>query len=333
MSAVTAAGPCAVNPTCTASGQGLLSTWKPKTFAEPDKTGTYVVVQVINTVLDTTSYSTIGNELPSGYKPPPTNAAGTKIATITYTHRREIFTTTLAYPTPFLIFPNVYTILGGYQHDSPSGTTCVSGQNKTFDVLSNPQPPWSWDHPKWNLTQWYDPNDPLGWGHGEHEADEGAITDIGATYPLGFLDIIDLLPDDNAEVPHAVAKKCKYGGIHSPYVVAPNPNWKVVAHTSVVYEGSEADAAKPATKASGGSQPNKPTDSSRVKNPEETPAGAKGNPGVQEGGWRLCRPGYKFGGQEKSLALVGRDGDGISRCIVCWVVIDNACQRVPHNSR
>jgi hypothetical protein len=78
-------------------------------------------------------------------------------------------------------------------------------------------------------------------------------------------------------------------GIHSPYVVAPNPNWKVVAHTSVVCEGNKANAVKPATRSSGGDQPN-PVDGSRVKNPDDTSAGAKGNSGGQQEGGRGQEP-------------------------------------------
>ena len=96
MSALTTtAGPCAATASCTASGKGDVTYWAEKAYSEEDKTGTVVVVQVINTVLDTTSYSTIANKVPSNYVPPPTNAAGTKIASVTFSRHGTLSTTTM----------------------------------------------------------------------------------------------------------------------------------------------------------------------------------------------------------------------------------------------
>ncbi|KAK0631546.1 hypothetical protein B0T14DRAFT_559335 [Immersiella caudata] len=242
MSAITTPGPCTASPACTVSGRVLKTIWRPRSYIEEEKTGTVVVVQIINTVLDTTRYSTIGNQLPSGYQPPPTNSAGTKIATITYSRRDQLFTTTVAYPTPFLIFPDTYRVVGDYQLNTSSGPQCVTHQDKTFDILINPQPAWDWEHPEWNLGYYFNPKDPLGWGYGEHyDTDGDGEASIGVWGANAFLEANEVLPDDNPEFPHAVARTCKAGAYHLPNLFRADPDWKVVGQTSVVYEG-EAEA-------------------------------------------------------------------------------------------
>ncbi len=62
---------------------------------QPKTTGTVVVVQIVNTVLGTTRFSTIQENVPSGFVPPLTNAAGTKIAKTTYVRRGTTLTATL----------------------------------------------------------------------------------------------------------------------------------------------------------------------------------------------------------------------------------------------
>lgn len=101
--ATTVAGSCADSPTCTIAGGGAYVEWAPKAYSERDKTGTIVVVQIINTVLDTTSYSTIAEAIPSNYVPPLTNAAGTKIAVHTYTRHGRAATTTVYACSPLLL--------------------------------------------------------------------------------------------------------------------------------------------------------------------------------------------------------------------------------------
>ena len=91
----TAAGACAGSVDCLAYGQAELNLWEPKRYEQEEKTGTVIVVQVINTVLDTTSYSTLANNVPSAYVPPLTNEGGTKIASIIYEHRGTVSTTTV----------------------------------------------------------------------------------------------------------------------------------------------------------------------------------------------------------------------------------------------
>lgn len=96
MSALTTApGPCASSASCTILGQGGIQYWADKAYSQTARAGTVVVVQVINTILNTTRFSTVGNNVPSGYVPPPTNAAGTKIATVAYMHQGTSFTTTV----------------------------------------------------------------------------------------------------------------------------------------------------------------------------------------------------------------------------------------------
>ena len=95
MAAITAPGACAASAVCTVTGTAVLEQWVPRQHTETAKTGTVVVVQIINTVLDTTSYSTIVEGIPSNYVPPATNAGGTKIETMTYTRHGRVSTATL----------------------------------------------------------------------------------------------------------------------------------------------------------------------------------------------------------------------------------------------
>lgn len=167
--------------------------------------------------------------------------------------------------------------------------------NKTFDIKTNPQPPWSFNNAKWNLTSLFDPTDPLGWGFSFNDPSSSSRS---AGTP--FIDILDLLPDDIPEMPHSVAKRCKPGSAISPFVAKADPNWRVVAQTSVVYEGKEGSRTPAAsvphlskgtavggsspttTKASGGSRTpgtNVPQGTAAVGGSSSTDAKASGGAG------------------------------------------------------
>lgn len=60
---------------------------------------TATVVTIVNTVLKTTSVTTL---MPADYTPPPTNAAGTRVETITYTRGGKASTTVLYANSPLL---------------------------------------------------------------------------------------------------------------------------------------------------------------------------------------------------------------------------------------
>lgn len=151
------------------------------------------------------------------------------------------------YPTPFLQFDNTFTIAGTYQLSDK----CIvaNNPNKTFPILPNPQPAFAFNDPKWNLSLYFDTNDPLGWSHSWSGGKDGNSV-IARTH---ILSLIDLLPDDNPEMPHSVAKKCKAAPFGSPAVAVALPNWKVVAHTSVVYEGGGKAQGTALTGTKGGS--------------------------------------------------------------------------------
>ncbi|KAK0616411.1 hypothetical protein B0T14DRAFT_497661 [Immersiella caudata] len=232
----TAAGACPGSVRCLAYGQAELGLWAPKVYKEQEKTGTVIVVQIINTVLDTTSYSTVAHNIPSVYVPPLTNEGGTKIASVIYEHRGTVFTTTVAYPTPFLSWQDSYRIEGGYELQGSTGSkSCVTGANKTLVISSHPQPPWRSNDPNWDVSKYFDPKDPLGWAYSYDEE-----TRHGEAEPI--IDIIDLLPEDNPDMPHSAVKQCTMAEVVAPYVVEANANWRVVAHTSVLYEGGDGSA-------------------------------------------------------------------------------------------
>ena len=118
----------------------------------------------------------------------------------------------------------------------PNGSqTCIVGGEQIFPIPTNYQPPWSPNDPTWDPTKYLDPDDPLGWGYSFMEDAELS------TY-LNIGDVIDLLPDDNEEMPHSVVKSCTSKVPVQPAAVSPNSNWRVVAQTSVVYEGDEEEA-------------------------------------------------------------------------------------------
>ncbi|KAK3903287.1 hypothetical protein C8A05DRAFT_32980 [Staphylotrichum tortipilum] len=234
MAGLTTAGPCPPKAMCTVVGGGQLHHWVAKTWVEqPKTTGTVVVVQIVNTVLGTTRFSTIQENVPSAFVPPLTNAAGTKIAKTTYVRRGTTLTATLTYPTPRLFFDETFRIQGDYLLRGTSGSRCVIGANQTWDMLAEPQPSWGYGT-KWDLSEDFDPSDPLGWNHGFNEGSADSN-------PVGMDDLIDLLPDDNPSMPHSVVKSCSYENLVAPYVLKPESNWRVVARTSVIYEGNDID--------------------------------------------------------------------------------------------
>ncbi len=133
------------------------------------------------------------------------------------------------YPTPRLFFDETFRVQGDYLLRSTSGSRCVIGANQTWDMLAEPQPSWGYGT-KWDLSAEFDPSDPLGWNHGFNEGSANSN-------PVGMDDLIDLFPDDNPSMPHSVVKSCSSKNLPAPYVLKPEPNWRVVASTSVIYEG------------------------------------------------------------------------------------------------
>ncbi|KAK1757961.1 hypothetical protein QBC47DRAFT_398861 [Echria macrotheca] len=148
----------------------------------------------------------------------------------------------VAYPTPFLHLPDNYTIIGDYQlaDASPSDKKnatfkCVINANQTYNIPNNLQPAWQLDDPKWNLSRYLDEKDPLGWGYSFMETSNW-------TSDNPIKDLIDVLPDDNPDMPHSIVKGCQPDNPPQPYVITYNPNWRVVGSTSIVYEGGEGSS-------------------------------------------------------------------------------------------
>ena len=83
-SVTTMTGACSASPSCTALGTGNFTYWAPKWYYQTSKTGTVVVIQIINTVSNTTRISTIAKNVPLGFMPPPTNFEGTRTTKATY---------------------------------------------------------------------------------------------------------------------------------------------------------------------------------------------------------------------------------------------------------
>ncbi|KAK0627903.1 hypothetical protein B0T14DRAFT_563668 [Immersiella caudata] len=210
--------------------------WAPKYYAQTTSTGTVVVIHIINTDVGTTRISTIAKNVPPGFVPPPTNFGGTRTATATYTRHGREQTTGVTYPTPFLKLPDAYTVSGDYDLGSPSATSqslrCVRKANQAYNIPVNWQPAWNPNHPTWNLTQMdYDPTDELGWSYSYLETSN-------YTSLYNIQELIDVIPDDNPNMPHSVVKACVPDLVPQPYAIEANPNWKVVGSKSVRYEGT-----------------------------------------------------------------------------------------------
>lgn len=225
----TSPGPCP-SPSCAVTGDAYMEYWAPKGFTVTT-TGTITVLKIINTISNTTRYSTksTDDQIPPSFTPPPTNAAGTRIAPLTYTSAGATHTTTLTYPTPHLHLPPSYHLTGSY----PLLSSCVLNANLTIPI-PYVQPPWSFSPAsKWDLTPYLDPSDPLGWGYvwDDPETRRGLM--------MGITEVLELLPDDDPELPHSVVRGCEVGNLPQPYAVKAQEGWRVVGVEETVLEGGE----------------------------------------------------------------------------------------------
>lgn len=89
----TITGSCSGTPSCSAIGTGDITYWAPKFYSVTTKTGTVVVVHIINTVSNTTRISTIAKDVPPGFVPPPTNFGETCTSKATYERGGTLLTT------------------------------------------------------------------------------------------------------------------------------------------------------------------------------------------------------------------------------------------------
>ncbi|KAK0750581.1 hypothetical protein B0T18DRAFT_446157 [Schizothecium vesticola] len=204
----TSPGPCA-SPSCAVTGRANMEYWASKAFSRYTTTGTVTVLKIINTVSNKTRFSTkyADDQIPPGFTPPPTNAAGTRTAPLTYTFSGTTHTTTITYPTPHLHLPPSYLLTGSY----PLSGLCVLNANRTVP-LPYLQPPWSFSpSSKWDLTPHLDPSDPLGWGYVWDDPE----TRLGLE--MGITEVLDLFPDDDPELPHAVVRGCVAGNLPQPF--------------------------------------------------------------------------------------------------------------------
>ena len=101
--------------------------------------------------------------------------------------------------------------------------------DKVYDISISWQPNWRFNDAKWNLSKDYDPQDSLGWSYSYLESSNHTAAKI-------IHELIDVLPDDNPDMPHSVVKACRTPGYVSPYVMTAIPNWKVVGQKSIIYE-------------------------------------------------------------------------------------------------
>ncbi|KAK3080978.1 hypothetical protein LTS18_011319 [Coniosporium uncinatum] len=132
----TAQAPCPTSCTVTIPEAGIFG-WVPISFNTTITAAT--VIAIVNTVANTTRYSTKYNDLPPGYTLPPTNDAGTQTTTIskTYNHN-STFTTTLAYPTAYQDYPTSYH-WGGTLPTTAANGSQICSRGGPQDFPSHPQ--------------------------------------------------------------------------------------------------------------------------------------------------------------------------------------------------
>jgi hypothetical protein len=90
---------CGVNPKCTVeAGKVTRMGWLKVDdirHRDPARAVTYKIITIINTVANTTKTSIDLGNMPESFTPPHTNADGTKVEFVTYTHRGQVHTTTV----------------------------------------------------------------------------------------------------------------------------------------------------------------------------------------------------------------------------------------------
>ncbi|KAF2427506.1 hypothetical protein EJ08DRAFT_662813 [Tothia fuscella] len=103
------------------------------------------VVEVINTVRNTTRYSTIFNEVPANITVPPTNKAGTRVATTTIVKwPGSTVTTEIAYPTGYYDYSFAYAWSGTLEFTKANSTYCSTATKATtISMKSHPIIPYS----------------------------------------------------------------------------------------------------------------------------------------------------------------------------------------------
>ena len=89
------AAPASCLASCVVSDRGTSWEWWPGTVNTTITAAT--VVYIVNNGTNTTTTSTIFNDLPAGYTLPPTNSAGSQIAVITVETTEGSYTTTTLY--------------------------------------------------------------------------------------------------------------------------------------------------------------------------------------------------------------------------------------------
>lgn len=69
---------------------------------------------------------------------------------------------------------------------------------------------------------------------------------------MGIAEVLELFPDDDPELPHAVVRGCKVGNLPQPYAVKAQEEWRVVGVEETVLEGGTGTAGSGAETGSGG---------------------------------------------------------------------------------
>lgn len=165
--------------------------------------------------------------------------------------------------------PTAYTIEGDYQ----LGSKCVQDANQAYPIPTNLQPNWRFGDATWNLSMNYDPADDLGW----------SWTYLGTTNhtrTFNMKEMINVLPDDNPDMPHSVVLGCQPQIPPQPYMLTANPYWKVVGRKSIAYEGQT-----PTTAVAGAAKQNAEEPSASLGPGQHTwEAGATGAAGAVGGG-------------------------------------------------
>ena len=91
-----------MGPPCTVNAENFrYHTWSKITSA-PSTFTAFTILTIVNPDSGTSRVTTIMNEPPAGYTPPPINGKGTKLSSVTYTSHGNVLTTTVQVPQSFV---------------------------------------------------------------------------------------------------------------------------------------------------------------------------------------------------------------------------------------
>ncbi|KAK3315605.1 hypothetical protein B0H66DRAFT_642794 [Apodospora peruviana] len=212
----------------------------------------YTVITTINTVRNITTSTTAWNSIPTDVQLIETNEAGTRIKTVTYHVWDDNFSivstlsTVVAYPTPFIKWPEYYKWSGTAYSPTPTATTASGGGEPTTTCVQTVAEVVPSDTPE-TVAIHSQPQLPPG----TYVGNQSSLPDLDKD-PYGLHYTIELDDDNNSgmmyyyliggklfpDEPPIV--QCRMGGQGPHLGTFQQTSWLVVGASSTVYDNSPA---------------------------------------------------------------------------------------------